>query len=307
MAQDRDNCKLPQDPISSNQIDPKYGYVHGNWDACGGHEFTYRNPEEEKKTYHQMLSPSGKYKTIEHYEKKKELITELNVGESRHYNKGGRATQTDGHTDHNHEGTFRIETAKDIGDAAKGDRYIGTQGKQIAYNKEGTTDGISAASVGTHDKTSKASHRKTVDGDNQNHVKGHDVHMSEKNYLHVVQEEMGIHSGGNQDYYSDKKYHVFSKDAFIANTDSTFDTWSKQDMTMHSEAKGNFNSKEDMTIESDSKITIKVGSSKITITSSKITIEAAQIEVKASGSNDLEGHPLRFNGGGPSSTPFTLP
>ncbi len=307
MAQDRDNCKLPQDPISNNQIDPKYGYVHGEWDACGGHNFTYRNPEEDTKTYHQVLSPSGKYKTIEHNDKKKELVTELNVGETRGYTKGGKSTHVDGHTDSNHEATFRIETAKDYGNAIKGDRYIGINGKEIKYTKEGTTRGHQGSSFGTNDITDKASHRKTVDGDNQNHVKGHDVHMSEKNYLHVVQEEMGVHSGGNQDYYSDKKYHVFSKDAFIANTDSTFDTWSKQDMTMHSEAKGNFNSKGDMTIESDSKITIKVGSSKITITSSKITIEATQIEVKASGSNALEGHPLNFNGGGPSSPPFTVP
>jgi len=78
-------------------------------------------------------------------------------------------------------------------------------------------------------------------------------------------------------------------------------------MTMETDAKGNFKSKSDMTIESDSQITIKVGSSKNKITSRKITIEATQIEVKASGSNDLEGHPLKINGGGTSSPPFTVP
>lgn len=278
MAEDRDNKKLPKDPICDDQIDPKYGYVHGEWDACGGHNFTYRNPEEEKKTYHQILSPSGKYKTIEHNEKKKELVTELNVGETRGYTKGGKSTHVDGHTDSNHEGTFRIETAKDYGNAIKGDRYIGTNGKEIKYTKEGTTRGHQGSSLGTNDTTDKATQRKTVDGDNQVHIKGHDVRMSEKNYVRVVQEEMGIHSGGNQDYYSDKKYHVYSKEAYIANTDSTFDTWSKQDMTMHTESKGNFTSKSDMTISSDSKITIKVGGSSIVIESGSITIKSSQIK-----------------------------
>jgi hypothetical protein len=272
MSQDRDNSKLPKDPICSDEetIEPKYGYVHGEWDATGGHHFRYRNPEEDNKTYEQILSPSGKYKTIEHHDKKKELVTELNVGETRSYTKGGKSTHVDGHTDSNHEGTFRVEIAKDYGNAIKGDRYVGVNGKEIKYTKEGTTRGHQGNSLATNDITDKGTARETRDGDKQVHIKGHHVVMSEKNHIHVVQEEMGIYSGGNQDYYSDKKYHVYSKDAYIANTDSTMDLWSQDKM--------NAKSKSDITIDSDTKITIKVGGSSIVIESGTITIKSAQIK-----------------------------
>ena len=64
----------------------------------------------------------------------------------------------------------------------------------------------------------------------------------------------------------------------------------------------------DMTIESKSKITLKVGdNASITITDGQIEIKATTIKLTATGELSANGHPLKINGGGPTSTPTQWP
>lgn len=308
MANKKTNKKLPKDAVSNKEIEPKYGFVvNGYWNHVGGHHFDYANPDEPEKAYSQKLHASGNYNTVQHDEEDKEIQTEFKSGEHRGYTAGGKSVQVDGHYDHNGEKTGRMEHAHDFGQTSGKNYYRGTGKKEFKMSGDSKYNGTQQGSAPVNCNVDAGTNRHRVKGDRFEATEGDHVCMGEKKKIEVYKNDVSLYTDSNHDVYAGQKYHVYSKDAYIANTDSTFDTWSKQDMTMHSESKGTFNSKSDMTISSDSKITIQVGSSKITITSSKITIEASQIEVKASGTNDIQGHPLNFNGGGTTTTPFTLP
>lgn len=278
MASKDTNKKIHKDAINRDKVNPKYGYVFGNWYEAGSHYFRYENAEEPDKFYEQTLTASGSYKHTAYDKDDKEHIGQVNAGEVRSYTQGGYSNQFDGHYDMNGEVTGRMEWLGDFGRAIGGDLHDAVKGQRKNITKGGEATGQAGSSLqGKHGmyNSTKADHFK---GDNWRLVDGHVGSYNTKSNVQYTEEEDTRYTGGNYDRYVDKKYHVYSKDAYIANTDSTFDTWSKQDMTMQTDAKGNFKSKSDMTIQSDSKITIKVGGSSIVIESGSITIKSSQIK-----------------------------
>lgn len=308
MADKETNKKLHKDGHSRGEKKFKYGYVSGERWEGGSHHLRHENANDEKGFYKESVDSHGSYTHTEYHKEDKAHTGNFNAGEVRKYTFGGESSQCDGHTDMNGECTGRIEYLFDFGRAVGGDYHDAVKGQRKIITKGGEVKGQAGSSETIHHRVHKGAVTKDVTLDSNELIrKNRSVYVGGDSHIQYSEKEDTRYTGGNYDRYVGQKYHVYSKDAYIANTDSTFNTWSKQDMTMETDAKGNFKSKSDMTIESDSQITIKVGSSKITITSSKITIEATQIEVKASGSNDLEGHPLKINGGGTSSPPFTVP
>lgn len=308
MADKETNKKLHKDGHSRGDKKFKYGYLSGCRKECGSHDLTYEDANNKKGFYKESVDSHGSYTHTEYHKEDKAHTGDFNAGEVRSYVFGGESKQGDGHSDVNGECTGRVEWLFDFGRAIGGDYHDAVKGQRKNITKGGEAKGQAGSSGTIQHNFHNGAVTRDITLDSNEHVgKSRSLYVGGDSHIQYSEKEDTRYTGGNYDRYVGQKYHVYSKDAYIANTDSTFDTWSKQDMTMHSEAKGNFNSKSDMTIESDSKITIKVGSSKITITSNKITIEATQIEVKASSTNDIEGHPLKFNGGGPSSPPFTVP
>lgn len=278
MANKDTNKKIHKDAINREKVNPKYGYVFGEWFEAGSHHFRYENAEEPDKFYEQKLTASGSYTHTAYDKEDKEHVGQLNAGEVRRYTQGGCSDQFDGHCDINGEVTGRMEWLGDFGRAIKGDLHDAVEGQRKFITKGGEATGQAGSSVEIKHGMYNSSETKHFKGDKNGLVDGHVASYTTKSHIQYTEEEDTRHTGGNYDRYVGKKYHVYSKDAYIANTDSTFDTWSKSDMTMHSEAKGNFNSKSDMTIQSDSKITIKVGGSSIVIESGSITIKSSQIK-----------------------------
>lgn len=278
MASKKTNKKLPKDAVSEQEIDPLYGFVHGEWNAVGGHHMSYCNPDEHEKYYHEEMHASCSYVTTQHDKEDKEINTSMKPGEVRGYIAGSHSHQVDVHSDLNVEKTMRTERGGDGSDAYGRNRIHGVKGKTVKVLGEHTAQMTSKSSEVPISRGHTGTVRQDDEKDNYHHIQGNHSVMNEKSHAHVVGEEWADYAGGNYDFRGEKKYHVYSKDAFIANTDSTFNTWSKQDMTMETDAKGNFKSKSDMTIESDSKITIKVGGSSVVIESGSITIKSAQIK-----------------------------
>ena len=298
MANKDTNKKIHIDAINRDKVDPLYGFVYGEWFEVGSHHFRYENAEEPDKFYEQKVASSGSYKHVAYDKDDKEHKGELHAGEVRNYTQGGWSDQFDGHLDMNGELTGREEYGADHGLAVKGDSFKAVKGQKHDISDKGRSNGIAGKSLEHdmhHSSTTKSDYNK---GDKWNYVEGHVANYNTKSNIQYTEEEDTRYTGGSYDRYVESKYHVYSKDAYVANTDSTFDTWSKQDMTMHTEAKGNFTANGDLLIKSDSKVTIQVGESIITIESSKITITSQEVEIN--------GTPIKFNGGGTSSPPFQV-
>lgn len=278
MANKDTNKKIHKDAISRDKVNPKYGFVYGEWFECGSHHFKYENADEPEKFFQQKVTASGSYKHTAYDKDDKEHIGQFDAGEVRAYTQGGRSDQFDGHLDLNAELTGREEYGKDHGFACKNESYNAVGGQRHVVSKKGKTTAIAGSSLEHNINYNGATTSSRNKGDSWSHTDGHTASYTTKSNIQYTEEEDSRYTGGNYDRYVDKKYHVYSKDAYVANTDSTFNTWSKQDMTMQTDAKGNFKSKSDMTIESDSKITIKVGGSSVVIESGSITIKSAQIK-----------------------------
>lgn len=291
MAQKKHNKKLPPDAVSEEDIEPLYGYVHGEWDAIGGHKMSYCNPNEHDKFYHEEVHSTCSYIATQYDDEDKEINTYLRVGEVRNYTGGGHSQHVDRGLDTNVEDVNRLEVGGDHGHAIGKDEYYGRKGMRTVVASESETYSIPGSSSANRHKSISGNHLEDVEGNKFDHAQGHTTMMNEKSHAHVVGEEWADFAGGNYDFYGEKKFHIFSKDNFIANTDAKMD----------------FSSKQDLTIKSDSKITLEVGSSKITITSSKITIESSQVEIKGSGSVKINGSPVQVNDGTNVSTPFQVP
>lgn len=300
MASKKTNKKLPKDAVSEQEIDPLYGYVHGEWNAVGGHEMSYCNPDEYEKYYHEKMHASCSYETTQHEKEDKELNTSLRTGEVRAYTAGSHGHQIDVHSDTNVEKTLRIENGKDRGDAIGGKRLIGVKGKTVRVEGDSKSSMTPGQSGATEYRATTGASTHTHEGPINIHSQDNHSIMNEKNHVHVVGEEWADHAGGNYDFYGNKKFHVYSKDAYIANTDSTMDFWSQDKMTAKS--------KSDITIESDTKITLKVGSNSIEITSSGITINAqgGKLDLKASGDVTTQGATTKLQGGGNPGIPTTI-
>lgn len=278
MADKETNKKIHKDAINRDKVDPKYGYISGEWHECGSHHFKYENANEPDKFFEQTIDAAGNYTHKAFDDKDKSHTGQLNVGEVRSYISGGSSEQIDSHWDMNGELTGRMEILHDMGRAVGGDLFEATKGQEHKIVKQGRYKGQSGSSVSISQESDKSSRARHGSGDDWNYAEKNHAHYVTGTSIHYTDGEDARFTNGNYDRYVDKKYHIFSKDAYIANTDSTYNTWSKQDMTMETDAKGNFKSKSDMTISSDSKITIKVGSSSVVIESGSITIKSPQIK-----------------------------
>ena len=314
------NKKLPKDAVSNTDIDPKYGYVHGEWDVCGGHHWVYRNPEESDKTFSQVLRPSGNYQTIEQDSEKKEIVTNLHPGEYRQYHGGGRSIHADGHIDVNTESTHRVESAGDMASATPQNKLLGVGGKRITlaqdeshFNPEGS-DAVMSRGYGTVRTSIKKNDYKHVEGDRST--------MGEKNCVEVYKKDRGMYSE-NLDMFASANVKMESKKAFnietgstaTVNSESKVIVNSKSDAVVNSQAKviitasssANISAQE-ITITADTKITLKVGSNKIEISSSGITIDAGggKVDITASGIVKTKGAATKVQGGGLPSPPVTF-
>jgi|LakMenE01Jun11ns_1017448.scaffolds.fasta_scaffold9959374_4 hypothetical protein len=265
-----DNKKLPKDGVSEQDIEPKYGFITGEWRECGGSRWHYEYKEEKDKTYSQKTHPSGAYDTIENNDKKKEINTSLRSGEVRHYVAGGKSTHVDGHHDINVESTQRTEVAGDIGQAGGKNYYRGTKNKEVKIS--GDTAKIKTGSEAVSSRGYSGTVRNSYDKDYFNHVQGDIVSMGEKNKATVVKEDYAINAGQNMDTYIKQKGKIETGSTMFIQTGST--------ATINSASDVQVNAASEVMINASSKITLKVGSSKIEISSGSITITSPSIEFK---------------------------
>lgn len=306
MAHKDTNKKIHKDAINRDKIDPKYGYVSGEWHEGGSHHFRYENATEPEKFFEQKVDVAGNYKHTAFDDKDKAHVGELKVGEVRSYIGGGSSQQVDSHWDFNGEITGRIEILHDMGRAIGGDYHDAVKGQRKSITKGGEYQGQAGSSITVQHQSHKSTKTRHGSGDDWHYIEKNHGHYVSKSSVQYTEEEDVRHTGGNYDRYVEKKYHVYSKDAYIANTDSTFSTYAKKDMDHSTDAKYDVKAKKDITIESDSKITLKVGGSKITIEDGKIKIEATQIEIKGTGQTSIDGKPVKINGGSMSVPPIVI-
>jgi len=318
MANKKTNKKLPKCAVNEGEIKPKYGYVHGEADACGGGHLRYRNPKEHKKTWEQTVKPSGHYHTVQHDQEDNEIQTQLNSGHIRTYTAKGHSLQVDGQMDVNGEKTGSHQFGGDYQSQIKGDRYRGTGGKEFKGSAGGVFEHHTGAGAGggsgssgggglmaTYGATSGGmdgdnggtKYNKVVKGDEvRKNSEGNDHYNVEGDYVRAIKGtkitmiKEGDYAtnvqGGNWDTDISKKARMKSGDDMGLITEKNLATSSKEktsitsgkDMTLKSDAKTDMKSQQDMTIESQSKITIKVGGSSIVIESGSITIKSSQIK-----------------------------
>lgn len=309
MVDKKKNKKLPKCAVNEGDTKPKYGYVYGEADPCGGGHLRYRNPKEHDKTWEQQVKPSGQYKTVQHDQEDNELTTQLYPGHHMKYVGKGHSLQVDGNHDVNGELTGSQQYGGDTQYQRKGDHYHGTGGKVLKgsaggvfehYTGKGSGGGDSGGSGGAmtifgggessggdsdQGKTkynravngdtvekNKGNHHSNREGDEVKSIKGTKIQMiKEGDYATNVQ-------GGNWDTDVSKKSRFKSGDNMSLITEADYagtskgktDLKSGKDMTLKSDA--------ETTIEAQNKITIKVGGSSIVIESGSITIKSAKIK-----------------------------
>lgn len=278
MAHKDYNKKAPKTKVCNQKTKPKYGFVHGNWDECGGHDWVYVNAEEGKKTFRQKLNPSGGYQVTEADDDVKEGHFEITPGNKHSYAGAGHSVHVDGHYDFNTESTFRIESGGDGSFVAKQNGMFGIGGKKIELVKDGSAKVIAGGSSGTNDLGVNGDHRQTFKGKKYTKVEGDTVDGHEGKYVQMNNKDAAYYFNENWDAFAKQKIKLESKQAFKAFSQDTMLFQSDQDMTANSAAKIVTKSKSDTTIESDTKIELKVGSSTITIESGSITIKSPQIK-----------------------------
>jgi hypothetical protein len=278
MAHKDYNKKAPKTKVCNQKTKPKYGFVHGNWDECGGHDWVYVNAEEGKKTFRQKLNPSGGYQVTEADDDVKEGHFEITPGNKHSYAGAGHSVHVDGHYDFNTESTFRLESGGDGSFVAKMNGMFGIGGKKIELVKDGSAKIIAGGSSGTNDVGVNGDHRQTFKKNKYTKVEGDTVDGHEGKYVQMNNKDTAYYFNENWDAFAKQKIKLESKQAFKAFSQDTMLFQSDQDMTANSAAKIVTKSKSDTTIESDTKIELKVGSSTITIESGSITIKSPQIK-----------------------------
>lgn len=148
----------------------------------------------------------------------------------------------------------------------------------------------------TEDEHHEASHRGKVTS-----------HADGFSYLNTKQDVMDA-TTGNRILGASKDLMVFSEQNADIFANEKLRLASTGDMKVTSNATMNTFSQQDMTIQSKSKITLKVGdNASIIITDGQIEIKATTIKLTATGELSANGHPLKINGGGPTSTPTQWP
>jgi hypothetical protein len=310
MAGKKHNKKLPKCAVNEGDVKPKYGYVFGEADACGGGHLRYRNPKEHEKTWEQTVKPSGNYQTIQHDQEDNEIMTHLNPGHTRTYTTKGSSHQVDGQIDVNGEKTGSYQFGGDDQFQRKGDHYHGTGGKVLKgsaggvfeiHTGKGGGSGDSGSSGGDSSgggdsdsgktkynkavngdtvEKNKGNHHSNREGDEVKSITGTKIQMiKEGDYATNVQ-------GGNWDTDISKKARINSGSAMLLSSGDTWDAKSSKSMGLQSDTSLSTKSKqgttmqagEEFQINSDQKITIKVGGSSITIEDGTITIKASKIK-----------------------------
>ena len=342
MAQ-KHNKKLPKDGVSDKKKEPKYGYVHGEADACGGSRLVYRNPAEHKKTWSVELSPSCNYKTVEHDEEDNELLTNLNPGHTRKYTAKGASEQYDTQRDIGVEKTNLIQAGGDLGSVAKGDRYHATGGNVIKGNGAGGQfEGLMGSSdtkkmaIVKGDKVEKltGSHHTNREGDQISAITGTMISMIKEgdfavnvqggNWDNVISDKSRIKTGkcmifqtGDKDVKppNDSSMALFSANKTNMTSTDEMGIASGKAMSVVSQDKMDIKSSKDMSAKSDAKIDINA-KGEITISSDKkitlkvgsstITISEDGIEIKSSGSVTTKGSATKLQGGGMPAPPTTV-
>jgi hypothetical protein len=264
------NKKVPKSALDENDIEPKYGYVHGEWDALGGHHLTYRNPEEHEKSYSESITPSGSYHITHHDKKKKEIHTSVNPGEHRGYVGGGKSVQVDGHFDHNGEGTGRMEHAADFGQSTGKNYYRGTSKKEFKMSGDSRYSGTQQGSKAVYCRADSGTNRHRVKGDRFEATEGDYVSMGEKKKIEVFQKDVSMYAGSNHDVFIKEKGKIETGSTIMVQTGST--------ATVNSASSVMIKAAQEITLDGGSKITIKVGGSSIVIQSGTITIKSASIK-----------------------------
>lgn len=276
MAGKKHNKKLPKDAVSEQEIDPKYGYVHGEWDALGGHHFVYANPEEPKKFYAEKLNASGSYQTTQQDDNDKEIHTSLYPGQHRGYYAGGKSTHTDAHIDINAEKTGRLEVGADFGHAIKKNYIRGTGGKEIKI--KGNEAHVTAqSSGGVSSEGYSQTKRQKFGGDLFQHVEQNHVIMGEGIQASVFKKDVSMYAGENYDVHVKEKGKIETKSTFLLQTGNDASVNSAAKVLITASSVANVKAQE-INLKADSKITLTVGGSSITIESGSITIKSPQIK-----------------------------
>lgn len=279
-----DNKKCPKSAVDEGDIEPKYGYISGEWRECGGSNWHYENAEDKDKTFSQKTYASGGYDTIEKNNKKKEIHTSLRSGEVRQYVAGGKSTHVDGHHDINSESTFRVEAAGDIGQASGQNYYRGTNGKVVKLEKDTATVRTGSEAVSHNGYT--GTHNSTYEKNKFEHIKENHVSMTEKDRADVVKGDYALNSGKNWDTYIQQKGRIKTGGTFLiktgetatVNSQSKIVLNSQSDSVVNSAAKVSITGQNEVKIKDGQKIVLEVGGSSITIESGSITIKGSQIK-----------------------------
>ena len=216
------NKKLCEHGWDNYEIIPEQGWLTGEQDILGGCFKKNANPDKPEDYSTQKVSPTGSYETTQYDKNKKEIVTNLCVGEIRGYTAGGCSSQTDGHNDTNVESTSRENVTGDKGVSSKtsyetavnskyssisGSYYTFTVGPRSESKTFSGTDGDVAEEFSGH-------RHSAYEKDKVEAVKGNKVTMIEEG-------DYAIHtSKGNFDLQvSEGKLHLMtSADDLIANS-----------------------------------------------------------------------------------------
>lgn len=182
------NKKLPKHGWDDDEIVPEQGWVTGEQDILGSKNFKYANPDKPEDFSTQKVSATGSYETTQYDKNKKEIVTNLCVGEIRGYTAGGCSSQTDGHKDTSVDSTYREDVKGDKGVSSKTSYETATDSKytSIAGSKYDFNVGIASESKtfsGTDGDVAEefSGHRHSAyEKDNVQAVKGNKVTMIEE-------------------------------------------------------------------------------------------------------------------------------
>lgn len=249
MSEKRYNgIRLPGNVFDENLHEkvPPYN-VRGGTDETGSHNFTYFDPNKPKNSSKEEMGPDGSFK-ITAIGKDKAGYTVVNNNEKREYNSGGSGKHSDGHQDKSGEATYRKSIRGDSSSAVGGTKY--DQSGKSVENRRGSsakgTVGSSTADVYIYNDSTSTT---ITEGDRFGHVKGDTQFSVGGSKYETVGGEYGKNiQGGNFDIQVDT-------------------------------GKARLKVKKEILIESDEKITLKVGSSTITITSGNIVIQSARVDI----------------------------
>lgn len=285
---DKHNKKLPKAAVDEGDIEPKYGYVFGEWDSCGGHNWVYRNPAESDKTYSQTITPTCNYTITSDDSDKKSMFLSFSPGQHHTYVAGGKSIHADGHYDFNAESTARFESTE-VGIAAEKNRYDGAGGSRITVHKDGLhmTGG---GSDGTTSRGTKGNERNTVKGKKFLTVEDDAVDSYQKKHVKLVGDDAAENYGANYDVYIKEKVKYESGDKFKIKTANTLDTVSEKATTMTSNDTMTFTSSKDMTANTQQKYSVSAEQDMSFKTQANFTANVqGNFKAKAQGQIELDG------------------